>query len=464
MPEVNIHSIGNATLILEEDNRAILCTDPWLDDVRAYFGSWKTSHIIPDKHLNMIKDSKYIWISHFHPDHLSLQSLNKIRAREKVILLSEQYHNRVARDLRKMGFKVLELPSRQWIQISDGIQIATFCVPDSIDSGLLVKANNCLVANLNDTDLHPARLFVQKEISKATNSLLLKLAGYGDADMINIYKNGVEFIEPLASKKPAPGMLLTAQARKYGFTHAMHFSSFHKYCRTDSQWANTYTTPESDLSRGWDNRIGYFKHFSSIKLSEEGFFLKEEHQPEENRLAILEPARFSDNWHQEATKRDLISLQDYLKEFHAISGSSGILSFRVGRQLITEDYIVDFTNDRASRSSHFTLHAPRKSMSRAAKERIFDDLLIGNFAKLYIYSSPGSVSSRLKIASKYIDNLCIKSAADLLAFQAHERMCYDSKASYRYSKSKQLLRGLILGKLSERPALLSSLKKIYQKF
>ena len=210
-----------------------------------------------------------------------------------------------------MGFQVLELPTRQWIKISNSIQIATFCTPDNIDSALLVKSNNCLVANLNDTDLHPARKFVLKEIASAKNSLLLKLAGYGDADMINIYRDGVKFVEPIASQKPAPGMLLTVQAKKYGFSHAMHFSSFHKYCRTDSEWANAYTTPENDLTRGWDNRIGYFKHFSSLKLTEGGIYLQEEHQPEENNLKSLEPSCFSDDWQQEATERDLAYLQGY---------------------------------------------------------------------------------------------------------------------------------------------------------
>lgn len=463
MPEINLHSIGNATLIIEDEGTAILCTDPWLDNVRAYFGSWKTSHKIPEKHLNLIKESKYIWISHFHPDHLSLESLHKIKAREKIILLSEQYSNRVARDLRRMGFQVLELPARQWMRISDNVQISTFCIPDTIDSVLLIRANDCLIANLNDTDLHPAISFVKKEVGSAKNSLLLKLAGYGDADMINIYENGSNFIEPLASQKPAPGMLLTTQARKYGFTHAMHFSSFHKYCRTDSEWANTYTTPENDLARGWDQSVGYFKHFSSIKLTDQGFCLKENHQPEENNLATLEPAQLSDNWDEEVTSRDLNYLQNYLKEFHATSGSSGILSFRVGSQLISENNVLDFTNERASKLSYFTLHAPRKSMSRAAKERIFDDLLIGNFARLYVYANPEKVSGSLKVASKYIDNLCIKSSEELLEFQAHERLFYDSKVSYHYAKSKTWLRGAVIGKLNSNPALLAKLKRIYQK-
>ena len=83
--------------------------------------------------------------------------------------------------------------------------------------------------------------------------------------MINIFDENNKFIEPLASTKTAPGYLLTSQAKKIKCTHAMHFSSFHKYVRTDSIWANKYTTPENDLDtpaprtpdrprcRGWEH-------------------------------------------------------------------------------------------------------------------------------------------------------------------------------------------------------------------
>ena len=89
--------------------------------------------------------------------------------------------------------------------------------------------------------------------------------------MINVFDDKNNFIEPIAASKPAPGLLLTSQAKKINCTHAMHFSSFHKYVRRDSIWANKYTTPRSDLKRGWDNKIGYFEEFSTILVNQDGF-------------------------------------------------------------------------------------------------------------------------------------------------------------------------------------------------
>ena len=73
---VGIKTIGNATLIAY-DNVPILATDPWLNNDPAYFGSWILSYKIPDEELKNILDSKYIWFSHGHPDHLNHSSLKE---------------------------------------------------------------------------------------------------------------------------------------------------------------------------------------------------------------------------------------------------------------------------------------------------------------------------------------------------------------------------------------------------
>ena len=74
---VNFETIGNATLIVSENNRTILCTDPWFDEDPAYFGSWRLSHKFPKEQRIKCENSKYIFISHFHPDHLNIKSLKK---------------------------------------------------------------------------------------------------------------------------------------------------------------------------------------------------------------------------------------------------------------------------------------------------------------------------------------------------------------------------------------------------
>ena len=49
-----------------------MATDPWLGkDDDAYFGSWQLSHSIPKIEKDEILDSKYVWFSYGHPDHLN---------------------------------------------------------------------------------------------------------------------------------------------------------------------------------------------------------------------------------------------------------------------------------------------------------------------------------------------------------------------------------------------------------
>jgi hypothetical protein len=104
--DLGFETIGNACLICH-DKGPVLATDPWIKG-SAYFGSWTTSHVIPEEQLAHVKACKYLWISHGHPDHLSPESLEELR--DKEILLPDHFGHfgvhgggRIARDLRHRG-------------------------------------------------------------------------------------------------------------------------------------------------------------------------------------------------------------------------------------------------------------------------------------------------------------------------------------------------------------------------
>ncbi len=457
LSEIKLHTCGNATLIIERDSKPIIATDPWLDNHTAYFGSWSTSHKIQDFHLNLLNKVPFIWISHFHPDHLNLRSLLKIKAREKTILLSYQYSNRIAEDLRRAGMKVIVLPPRKFINLAEDVDIATFPVLSTIDSVLLIRSKNNIIVNCNDTNCDPSLDFIKKEISKSKNSLFLGLAGYGDADMINIFKDN-QFIEPIASTKPAPGYLLTSQAKKLNCTHAMHFSSFHKYVRSDSLWANKYTTPENDLERGWDKNIGYFKQFSSILISDDGFKKIDSNYPERNNIPNQDPKKYGDYWEEKLSIREEKVVINYLDRIFKINKNT--FSIKVGNKIINPSDKNYFLKQKKS----FVLHTPRNSLLRAIKSNIFDDLLIGNFAKVII-SDNQKINFRytLKVASKYIDNAGINSIEELKQFLWFYRHSYDNKLVRVKSELKLRARDILISKLTGNNKILGNLKKIYQK-
>ena len=94
---IGISTIGNATLIAY-DNKPILATDPWFGDSDpAYFGSWITSHVFPKNLQDDVFNSKYIWFSHGHPDHIDPDSLDLFK--EKTFLIPNHYGDRIFKDL-----------------------------------------------------------------------------------------------------------------------------------------------------------------------------------------------------------------------------------------------------------------------------------------------------------------------------------------------------------------------------
>ena len=70
---MRIEYLCHASLAIETADAKLL-TDPWLDG-GAYFGSWTRSHEIPAEQRAAILATRYVWLSHGHPDHLSGESL-----------------------------------------------------------------------------------------------------------------------------------------------------------------------------------------------------------------------------------------------------------------------------------------------------------------------------------------------------------------------------------------------------
>ena len=69
---IGFETIGNATLTVFDD-KPVLSTDPWVYG-SPYFGSWGHKYLIPSEQITNIQNSKYIWLSHGHPDHIDYNS------------------------------------------------------------------------------------------------------------------------------------------------------------------------------------------------------------------------------------------------------------------------------------------------------------------------------------------------------------------------------------------------------
>ena len=161
--ELGFETIGNATLICH-DRGPLITTDPWIHG-SAYFGSWITSHEIPAEQLAHVEACKYLWISHGHPDHLSPESLERLR--DKEILLPDHHGGRIAKDLEQAGYRVRVLADGVWTPLSDRVRvlsIADFCQ----DAILLVDLDGRLIVNSNDASDNGAGPFVRETVRRSS--------------------------------------------------------------------------------------------------------------------------------------------------------------------------------------------------------------------------------------------------------------------------------------------------------
>ena len=361
-------TIGNATVIVY-DGQPILVTDPWVLG-SAYFGSWRTSHRVPEEQLESIKSSPFIWFSHGHPDHLNSDSLPLFKG--KKILLPDNVGGRIRDDLSREGYEVEVLANRQWIKLSEHVRI--LCISDYYqDAILLIDVNGRLIVNTNDAIDRGWGRFARKIVRQFPVSVLLALFGHGDADMINFYDEEGKYIPPKAAKKLPVGTSIKQAAESWGAKHCIPFSSLHEYQRTDSIWANEYITHLDDYAKGFQSKTTELLP-AYIRFDCETDTWSEISPPLADQV-IYEPEHFDDNWNDVLTTEDLNQVTEYFQRIQHLETFLDFINVRVGGQ----DNVIPLGKKKFNRG--ITFEVPRNSLLVATQYQVFDDLLIGNFMK-----------------------------------------------------------------------------------
>jgi len=398
---IGVSSVGNATLIVHDQN-PLLTTDPWLGETDpAYFGSWVLSHEIPKTQIEEILSCPYIWISHGHPDHLNSKSLEKLQGKE--ILLPDHLGSRISKGLLSKNYNVTILPDRKWYQLSENVKV--MCITTILqDAILLVDVNNRLFVNLNDAGSKHCTRFIRKIVKQYENSYLLSLSGYGDADMINFYNEAGDFIVPPAMNNTKVGEQLGIQANSLGIKKVVPFSSHHQYQREDSIWAQKYITPLSSYEDGIPENIEFIPPFVKIDCGDGQF---EQINPKPIQVEVKPAEFFGDNWSEELSKKDKDSLESYFLKKELLHKRLSFINFRVGKK--------DFTIKlNGSSKKGITFEAPRNSLMKTIEFEIFDDLLIGNFMKTTLHGLGSLYDNDISlIIAKYADNGNAQSISEL---------------------------------------------------
>lgn len=141
--------VNHASYILEYAGIRLL-SDPWIFG-SAFDDGWE---LLCESVFSVddFKGITHIWFSHEHPDHFAPPVLFKIPAEvraEITVLFQVTKDRRVAKFCEKLGFRVLEMPNREPLQLAEGLTLTCGAVRP-IDSWLLVETSEVSVLNLND--------------------------------------------------------------------------------------------------------------------------------------------------------------------------------------------------------------------------------------------------------------------------------------------------------------------------
>ncbi len=395
---IGFETIGNATVTCF-DEVPVLSTDPWIDG-SPYFGSWGHPTEIPAAQIENIQKSKYIWLSHGHPDHINGKSFKFYK--NSIILIPDHCGDRIY-DYFSSRFKCIKLKSNTWFQISKNIRIKSFADWNQ-DASLIIDilGKDCLL-NQNDGSLLGWKPTIKKIISNYENRFLLKLVNWGDADMINLYDESGKLIVPEANKKPPLGKAYMQHMQNIGCNFAIPFSSFHRYVRKDSMHMNEFITPLDKHYEGFkSNELKLLPAHIIWDTHSEDY---KEIKPNKNPILALDPEDFGDNYSDilEAEDKDL--LVKYFSSFSHLKKNFGSITFAVGNQE---------TNIKLSnRKESIYFKVPRTSLMKAVSNEIFDDLLIGNFMQTTLINCKDLYPNFTPYVAKYGDNGLARSNQEL---------------------------------------------------
>jgi hypothetical protein len=358
--------------------------------------------------MDAIKRAKFHWLSHGHPDHLSVPSLALLTQGQ--FLLSDHYGGRVRRDLQALGHRVRVLKDREWVQLSDRIKVYSIA-NENQDSILLVDVGGTLIVDTNDSPDFGASWYVRNIAKQYTNVFYCALHGWGGADMVNLFDpEGRKLTDP-TKKRRAIAPRIQRGAKLHGANYAIPFSGFHKYQREDSAWANTLI-PELDDYLTEARPVGPKVLPGFLRVNAENDEIREI-APPRNTVQIKKPGEFGDNWSDPMTPEDAKKIDAYFRARQHLAETYGFVEVKLGGK----SHTVDLHPEKKDKGIGF--EAPRTSFMTCIEHEIFDDLLIGNFMKTTLHGVEGLYPDFSPYVAKYGDNGGAKSKAELSEYFLH---------------------------------------------
>ena len=215
------------------------------------------------------------------------------------------------------------------------------------------------------------------------------------------------------------GRGLALSAQRGGAKSVIPFSSFHRFQREDSAWANAYEVPLSGYRQGFDERLAEFiPPFVWIDCASEEILNL---HPPEAPFVLHKPEEFGDSWSDELSSEDRRVIDEYFHGKEMLHDMLGFISFEVGGKSHT-------INLAGPRDRGITFAAPRNSLMTAVTHSVFDDLEGANFMRVTLHNleslySPASLYSPSfnAVVGKWGDNGSSETKRQIKSYLAEYR-------------------------------------------
>lgn len=241
---MKVSLIGHASVLVEAGPLRI-ASDPWYTG-RAFNDGWAI-HPAPAWAPASLAKATHLWISHEHPDHLSIPTLKSIPEDVRAgltVLFQRSWSSEVISFLSKLGFaELIEMDHGDKLSLGSGVQVMCWQVGHQ-DSALVVHHDGQTLLNLNDCK--PTRAGARRLRSEVGSVDLLldqfSIAGWAG--------NPGDTTALAASKRHALDTLM-GHVRDFQPAATMPFASFMRFCHRENSYLNTAAVGLGDVAAEW---------------------------------------------------------------------------------------------------------------------------------------------------------------------------------------------------------------------
>ena len=242
--KTSVKFINHASVIVSDDTISLL-SDPWYTG-DVFHKGWNLLHETSNKEVDsLLNNVTHIWISHEHPDHLSIAFFKafaeKIKNLSIQILFQKTKDKRVFKFLTAQGLEVKELDFNNKFALSKDYHIT--CIEDGFyDSGLLIESHGEKILNLNDCEVTTSKR--ADEVFAITGNVDVLLTQFSFAAWKG-GKDNKKWRDEAAREKINTMML---QINKFKPTFIVPFASFVYFSNIENFYLNDAVNKIEDLN------------------------------------------------------------------------------------------------------------------------------------------------------------------------------------------------------------------------